>query len=144
MSTAAIEPGSGEIEAARRLLADAGLPTDDLADAGVMLWGMFDEGRFVAVVGLQYEGGVGLLRSLVVAPARRGAGLARRMCDFACARARGAGIIMVYLLSEDAAGYFRMLGFEPVDRAQAPPEIAATRQFSGLCSSDAAFMRKRL
>jgi len=144
METAVIKSGFGEMEAVRRLLSQARLPTDDIAGTGVMLWGLFDAGRLVAVVGLECAGHCGLLRSLVVAPGWRGAGLARRLCDFACARAREAGIITLYLLTEDAADYFRTVGFETVDRAEAPAEIAATRQFSSLCPGDAAFMRKQL
>jgi N-acetylglutamate synthase-like GNAT family acetyltransferase len=144
METAVIESGSGEMEAARRLLSEAGLPSDDIADTGVMLWGLFDAGRLVAVVGLEREGGVGLLRSLAVAPAHRGGGLARQLCNLVFERARRADIEALYLLSEDAAAFFHPLGFAQIGRDQAPPEIAATRQFSSLCPGDAAFMRKRL
>lgn len=139
-----IPPDDSEMEAARRLLAEAGLPSEDIAEPGVALWGIFNAGALVAVVGLQRAGYHGLLRSLAVARSWRSSGLARRLCDFASARAREAGIGALYLLTEDAAEYFRLLGFEETGRAAAPADIAATRQFSSLCPAEAVLMRKRL
>ena len=50
----------------------------------------------------------------------------------------------LYLMTESAAGYFSARGLVAIDREDAPPEIAATRQFSSLCPGDAAFMLRRL
>jgi len=135
---------SPETEAARAMLDAAWLPTSDIAAPGVLLWGLFEADTLVGVIGLERAGATGLLRSLAVTPGWRSNGLARRLCDFAFERARAWEIETLYLLTESAAGYFRALGFAEVDRTQAPPEIAATRQFSTLCPGDAAFMRKRL
>ncbi|RIA56167.1 arsenic resistance N-acetyltransferase ArsN2 [Dichotomicrobium thermohalophilum] len=139
-----ITPQSCEMDIIRRLLSDAGLPTDDLAEPQVLLWGAAHHGQLVGSVGLEHAGRAGLLRSLVVGPAWRGNGLAGRLCHFAFERARDAEMDALYLLTESAAGYFRALGFAEIDRGEAPPEIAATQQFSSLCPGDAAFMRKRL
>jgi len=132
------------MDAARELLENAALPTDDLAEPSVLLWGAEKDGQIVGSVGLECAGNAGLLRSLVVAPAWRGNGVADRLFRFALERARAAQMDALYLLTEHAAGYFSARGFVAIDRAEAPPEIAATRQFSSLCPGDAAFMRKRL
>jgi len=144
MQIVRIEPQSQEMDAARALLDGAALPTDDLAEPRVWLWGAAHQGQLIGSVGLERAGRVGLLRSLVVAPAWRGNGVAGRLCRFAFERARDAQLEALYLLSESAAGYFSGRGFEAIDRADAPPEIAATRQFSSLCPGDAAFMHKRV
>lgn len=144
MDTVRIEPDSPEIDAARRLLADTGLPSDDIAAPGVSLWGVISEGELIAVVGLEHHGRCGLLRSLAVAPAHRGGGLARQLCNLVFDRARRAEIETLYLLTEDAARFFRPLGFAVIGREDAPEEIAATRQFTTLCPDDATLMRKRL
>ena len=139
-----IEPQTTEMDAARELLDSAALPTDDLADPRVWLWGAEHQGQLIGSVGLERAGKVGLPRSLVGAPAWRGNGLAGRLCRFALERARDAQMEALYLLTESAAGYFSARGLVAIDRADAPPEIAATRQFSSLCPGDAAFMRMRL
>jgi amino-acid N-acetyltransferase len=144
MQIARIEPQSHEMDAARELLDGAALPTDDLAEPHVWLWGAAHQGQLIGSVGLEQAGRVGLLRSLVVAPAWRGNGLASRLCRFAFERARDAQLEALYLLSESAVGYFSARGFVAIDRADAPPEIAATRQFSSLCPGDADFMHKQL
>lgn len=59
-------------------------------------------------------------------------------------RARAAGVGVLYLLTTTAAGFFERLGYRQTDRAAAPREIAATRQFSGLCPASSAFMVKSL
>jgi amino-acid N-acetyltransferase len=144
MQIVRIMPRSTEMDAARELLENAALPTDDLAEPSVLLWGAEKDGQIVGSVGLECAGNAGLLRSLVVAPAWRGNGVADRLFRFALERARAAQMDALYLLTEHAAGYFSARGFVAIDRAEAPPEIAATRQFSSLCPGDAAFMRKRL
>jgi len=144
MQIVRIEPQSHEMDAARALLDGAALPTDDLAEPHVWLWGAEHDGQIAGSVGLEPARQVGLLRSLVVAPAWRGNGLADRLCRFALERARAAQMDALYLLTEHAAGYFSARGFVAIDRADAPPEIAATRQFSSLCPGDADFMHKRL
>ena len=62
-----------EVEA---LLADAQLPVADLSSSrSLSLLGFRGRGRLVGVVGVELYGSVGMLRSLVVAPAHRNTGL---------------------------------------------------------------------
>lgn len=144
MDIVSLERHAPHMAEARLLLEGAALPTGDLADPGVRLWAVIAEGRVVACIGLEPLGRSGLLRSLVVAPAYRGDGLAGQLCEMVTAQARAEGIETLYLLTEQAAGYFARLGFERIERAQAPAEVAATRQFSSLCPGDATLMRKPL
>lgn len=128
-----------------RLLAAAGLPVADLAGRpGLNLLGMREGGDLVGVVGVEVHGAVGLLRSLAVAPARRGGRLGVRLVAAAEALAVDRGIDTLYLLTTTAEAFFRRLGYEVVPRTEAPPAIAATPQFSDLCPSSSVFMRKRL
>ena len=50
----------------------------------------------------------------------------------------------VYVLTETAAPFFATLGFLSVAREAAPPEIAATQQFSALCPAGAKLMRREI
>lgn len=127
------------------LLAAAGLPTDDLAEAaGLRLFGIRHEQRLVGVVGVQPLDGAALLRSLAVAPGERGGGKGAGLVATAEAYARSSGWNELYLLTTDAAGYFRRLGYETMSRDQAPAAVRGTRQFAALCPASAQLMHKRL
>jgi amino-acid N-acetyltransferase len=137
---------AGDMPAARRLLVAADLPVEDLDDESIMLVGAFEgslvggfEGSLLGVIGLQRCGGIALLRSLAVAPAQRGNGMARALCErvFDLADNRE-----VWLLTTTAHDYFTKLGFTAVPREQAPAEIRATSQFSSLCPASAHVMRR--
>ncbi|MES1945562.1 N-acetyltransferase GCN5 [Salinisphaera sp. PC39] len=141
MDIASISPGP-QVES---LLAEAGLPVADLRDnRALTLLGVRDAGQLVGAVGIEVHGEAGLLRSLAVAPGRRGAGLGRELVSGAETWAVTHGVETLYLLTETAAEYFAGLDYEAVPRSGAPAAIAATRQFSDLCPASAAFMRKRL
>ncbi|WP_222928117.1 arsenic resistance N-acetyltransferase ArsN2 [Luteimonas viscosa] len=127
-----------------RLLRDAALPTTDLPHSRVRFLGAVDGSRLLGCVALEDCGDDALLRSLAVAPSARGAGLGAALLaaaeDFASAQGRAD----LYLLTTDAAAFFTARGYASAVRAEAPPGIAATAQFSGLCPASSHFMRKRL
>jgi len=126
------------------LLAASELPIDDLADPALELVGAFADDALLGVIGLQRAGEVGLLRSLAVAPAARARGIAAALCHALLARARGAGLRELYLLTTTAAGYFPRHGFAPIDRAAAPVAIREHPQFTLLCPASAVLMRRDL
>ena len=140
----AIEPRplAGDLSAARELLAASDLPVDDLASPALSLFGAFHGPALVGVVGLESCAPFGLLRSLAVAPAFRGRGVARRLCDHVIALAAERGLPSLFLLTTTAADYFAKLGFAAIDRDAAPPPIRATAQFASLCPSSARVMRR--
>lgn len=98
-------------------------------------------GRVVGIVGIEMHAPDALLRSLVVDPAARGAGVAARLVDAATAMARDAGASDMYLLTTDAAGYFAQRGFLVTDRERAPAAIRASDEFRTLCPGTATLMR---
>lgn len=124
------------------LLAAEGLPEGGVAE-GIMHFQVLDDGHgVVATAGIELHGESGLLRSVVVAPACRGRGLARRLTEQMVARARALGLESLYLLTMDADAYFAGLGFTPVSRDQAPADIQRCQQFSEQCPDTAVLMRK--
>ena len=127
----------GQLE---ELLDSNALPSEDCAEQAGNFYGIFDRDRLIAAGGLQPANGFFLLRSVVVAPACRGRGLARELTEFLLATARAEGGSRVYLLTETAADYFARLGFAPVARAGVPQVIAGTRQFTSLCPDSATCM----
>lgn len=127
------------------LLAASGLPVSDLeSTSAVQLFGIVEAGVPIAVCGLELYGPVGLLRSLAVAGAQRGRCLGRALVGHVEIEAGQRGVTALYLLTTTAAEFFARLGYVPIPRAEAPPAIARTTQFSALCPSSSAFMCKAL
>jgi amino-acid N-acetyltransferase len=83
-----------------------------------------------------------LLRSLVVVPARRGAGLGGRLVDELERRAAGWGVRRWWLLTTTAEAFFAARGFRVVERSAAPEAMRATGQFSGGCGGSAVCMTR--
>lgn len=128
----------------RALLADARLPTSDLVGAGKRYFRLTEDGACRGYGGFEIRGAHALLRSIVVEGPQRGHGYGRTLVHGLVAEARKLGLQDAYLLTETAAPFFAALGFTPVARETAPPEIAATQQFAELCPASAKLMRRNL
>ena len=123
------------------LLAAEGLPEGGVAE-GITHFQVLDDGHgVIATAGVEPHGASALLRSVVVAPAHRCRGLARRLTECMVQHARALGLDSVYLLTMDADQYFSGLGFRPVSRDEAPEEIRRSRQYREQCPESAVLMR---
>ncbi|WP_439886075.1 arsenic resistance N-acetyltransferase ArsN2 [Pseudomonas sp. MBLB4123] len=127
------------------LLRACDLPVADVAPGPLQqFFSLRDESGLLGVVGLELLDTEGLLRSLAIAPAHRGKGLAAHLVAFAEARACAQGIGRLFLLTTTAADYFTRLGYQPTEKAAAPPAIQATAQFAGLCPAASSLLCKSL
>jgi len=118
------------------LLREAGLPHEDFAPhLRHFLVARDPQGAVIGAVGAEVCGADALLRSLAVAPAHRGAGLGDRLIAEIERAAGEWGVRRWWLLTTTAESFFLKRGFERTARRAAPPAIAATREFSGLCPS---------
>ena len=128
----------GDVDAARRLLVASALPVAGLLDqfpsAYVVAW---HGGEVVGVTGLETYGTVGLLRSVVVASALRRGGTGRALVTDRLAAARARGLGAVYLLTTNAAEFFRRLSFSVVLREEVPVDLTASPELSGACPASA-------
>ncbi|QLG88995.1 GNAT family N-acetyltransferase [Chitinibacter bivalviorum] len=124
------------------LLAQCALSSVDLAD-GSAYWGIRYKDALIAVIGIELHSTTGLLRSLAVHPDFQQRGIARCLLsaleDHAVSQKLGA----LYLFTTTAAGFFARYGYQQTERASAPSEIQATRQFAGLCPASAKLMVKQ-
>ncbi len=103
-----------------------------------------DGGEVVGAIGLEVCALHGLVRSLVVAPSHARGGLGSSLLEGLVARAHELSLRDLYLLTEDADGFFAKLGFEAVERAEVPSGIRSTREFREQCSESARVMRRPL
>ena len=136
---------AADLDAARSWLAAAGLPSEDLTAAHMADFLVaLGEQRAVGMIGIEQFAAVGLLRSLVVDPHCRNAGLGRQLVDALEKIAADRGITELWLLTIDAEQYFVGCGYETRPRADAPAAIQETPEFASLCPGDAVLMRKHL
>jgi N-acetylglutamate synthase-like GNAT family acetyltransferase len=127
------------------LLQSPGLPISDIT--GEHLEHFFFvgyDGSPAGLIGLELYGADALLRSLVVGENARGNGLGPTLVEHAEQYAASNGVRSIYLLTTTAATFFKRLGYERIDRSQAPPSIKGTREFASLCPASSAFMMKTL
>lgn len=129
----------------RRLLADVGLPHEDISPAHLAHFLVARGGEeLTGVVGLEVHGPAALLRSLAVPPAHRGRGIAIRLTDEAEAYARSLGVRTLYLLTTTAEGFFAKRGYLRTDRRDVPAAVQGTAEFRSICPASAVCMRKDL
>ena len=114
------------------------------AQAPVDFLVMREAHEVVGAIGLQNAGGAGLLRSLVVLPSLQRQGRGAALVAAAERLAARRGIDDMYLLTTTVPGFFALLDYLRVDRANAPPAVQQTEQFATLCPAAAVCMHKRL
>lgn len=130
--------------AVERLLAEAGLPLDGAAEAFSLGVVAREGDGVVAAAAVERYGESGLLRSVVVAPERRGTGLGRQVVSAAEELARTGGIRDLYLLTETAVDWFPRLGYHVVDRPEAAAAVGESVEFTTVCRDTGVPMRRRL
>ncbi|TCT19422.1 GNAT family N-acetyltransferase [Thiobaca trueperi] len=147
------EPLIDEVEAhdpaLAAILREAGLPTADLVETPADRERRFfrfreEHGGMIGCIGWEATGQIALLRSLVVAPERRGQGWSRVMTDWALQRLAVTGIADVYVLTTSIEPLARHFGFSRIERNQAPPAIRRSRQFASICPVNAVLMHRCL
>ncbi len=127
------------------MLAEAGLPTNDLAEPGRRFFRFSERGEVVGFIGWETaDGQIALLRSLVVAPHRRGRGDGAQMIRWALTRLAELGFTDAYMLTTTIAELARRQGFAPTDRVAAPASIRQSRQFAALCPATAILLHRNL
>lgn len=125
-------------------LADAGLPTSDLAESDRRFFQFEDAAGIIGYGGIEGDGPDRLLRSLVVRPERRGAGLGAAILGAIEQAATDDGVAALYLLTTTAEPFFRRHGYQAAERANAPAAIAGSAEFRTLCPASAALLSKRI
>ncbi|MEE4331142.1 MAG: arsenic resistance N-acetyltransferase ArsN2 [Wenzhouxiangella sp.] len=138
-------PTVQHLPAIASLLADSGLPTDDLVEQDLSLFRIEEsEAGLTAVGGLERCGQTALIRSVATAGAMQGRGIAGRIVEALERLAEDQGFASLYLLTESAERYFESRGYSTVDRAEVPQAVRESRQFSSLCPSSATILFKRV
>jgi len=127
-----------DIAAIAALLREAGLPHDEIAPHVARFLVARDEhDSVIGAIGAEKYAPDALLRSLVVAPPQRGAGLGDALLRQLEKSAAGWGVTRWWLLTTTAETFFAGRGFVVISRDQAPGAIRQTGQFQGGCCRSA-------
>jgi arsenate reductase len=124
-------------------LNEAGLLPTDPDGPDQFLYRFTDTlGETVGFGGLEGSGPDLLLRSLVILPEFRGRGFGGAAATTLERIAGGIGPARLHLLTIGAGPFFERLGYHAAARAEAPPAIAQTGEFAGLCPATARYFVK--
>lgn len=144
MPTVTLSPASETgLDVVERLLRECDLPTEGVRDGPGEFFLAASDGLVVGCGGLEVYGDVALLRSVAVDPAHRGEGCGMALVRGLLGQATERGVDAVYLLTTTAADFFERLGFERLDRADAPAAVRESREFAETCPASATCMRWR-
>ncbi len=129
-----------------KLLSQAELPIKDLTDDKFknFLIARGKDGSVIGAIGVEPYQDAGLLRSLVVHPSHREKGLGKQLVCELESFAQGKGIKTIFLLTITAAGFFRKLGYEVIQRTHVPESISKTEEFKNICPVSAVCLSKNL
>ncbi len=128
----------------RRLLAAADLPLAGVDEHVESLWVDVEDGVVVGAIAFERYGKLGLLRSLVVDPERRGLGLGAALLDAGLRAMAKAGIHEAYGLTTTVAPWLENLGWTELSQAGLPPALVASKQLQGACPASARAFRLSL
>lgn len=131
----------GDQPAVLALLREAGLSLPGVPEHFATFMVAERAGAVIGAMGLELRGTDALLRSAVVAPAARDAGVGRTLFDAITALAREAGVRTLVLLTTAAEGYWARRGFRTIPREAAPESVTVSAEFAGACPASATCMR---
>ena len=134
---------NSDFPAVEQLLLSSRLPTEGVRENFSGFIVAEEAGTIAGAIGLERYGSAALLRSAVVSPGNRGAGLGRQLVESLLQRAREDGIDEVYLLTTTAEKYFPRFGFARTTRTAVPETVKESAEFRGACPDTAVVMRRR-
>jgi len=139
------QPTLKDVPAIVTLLAESGLPTDDVYEQNLSFFRIeLSVDGLSAVGGLEPCGNVALIRSVATAESMRGRGIADNIVRELEKHAVSEGFDSLYLLTETAEHYFKSRGYTQIERSNVPLTVKNSRQFSSLCPGTAIAMFKRV
>ena len=101
-------------------------------------------GEVVGTAALELYPDGALLRSVAVMHRLTGRGIGRDLIEAILQRAASEHTVAVYLLTETAADLFVRFGFERISRAEVPPGVRTSIEFTSACPSSATVMRRAM
>ena len=118
-----------DIPSIEALLTAENLPTEGIINAIDTFWILDERGHLVGSIGLEIYEDVGFIRSVVVAPEKRGQGLGDRLMQVALNEALDRAFHRVYLFTVNADGFFSSFGFQKCPLEEFEPAVQTSSQY---------------
>jgi amino-acid N-acetyltransferase len=134
----------GDWPAVRGLLSEAGLPLEGAAEAFASGVVVRDGDRVIGCAAIEPYESAALLRSVAVAPDRRGTGVGTGLVRAAEDLAHDGGASTLILLTETAEAWFVRLGYAAIERSTVQADVARSIEFETACSTSAVAMQRAL
>lgn len=145
VNTLSIVPAEARYgEAVKEILRNEKLPVEDISPDLTNFFVATDNRMVVGCIGLEVYGSYGFLRSMAVRPAYRKMKIAGELIKKLESRARQLGLKAIYLLTEDAQGYFMNKAFTIVKREEMPDVLKQSSEFTHTCPQSAIVMVKSI
>ncbi len=136
---------TADLQTIRAWLQMESLPHSDLTPASpIVLLVALDADRPVGAIGIERFGTTGLLRSLVVAPGHRRAGVGRALVAALEDLAQRDGLELMVLLTTTAEAFFVARGYRTTARGDLPEAVRTHAEFREWCPASAACLSHRL
>ena len=130
----------GDIGEIKELLGASGLPVEGASAHLEHFFVARVGGSLAGVIGLEWYGEEGLLRSLAVRASDRSKGVGNNLYLRLIGEARALGIRRLILLTTTAEGYFAARGFRAVGRNTISGALHQSAEFTGACPASALCM----
>lgn len=135
---------SSDLETILAFLTEASLPTDGVEEHLSTFLVAEEHGSIVGAIGIEPYGATALLRSAVVRPDHRSQGIGGMLYQKLLGVAQAGGARRLLLLTTTAEGYFRKLGFRPIDIKTVTGPVTQSAEFHGACPGTAVCMELNL
>jgi amino-acid N-acetyltransferase len=136
--------GQGSLAGVLDLLRQASLPTAGVQEHFSTFLVAEQDDRVIGAIGLEIYGDTALLRSAVVAPEFRNAGIGSGLFSRAHQLAAERDVRRLILLTDTAEEFFRRKGFVTIPAAGVQGPVTSSVEFTGACPSTAVCMELRL
>lgn len=143
--TTSIGPASGgDMDAIRRLLVAALLPSGDVDGPNQRFIVARQNGRVVGCAGLESFGEDGQLRSMAVHWTSRNAGLGTSLHGRLLFEAVQAGVRNLYVVTTTAADFFTRQGYRKIQPADVPPGVLASEEYAAFVPGGGVVMSRKV
>lgn len=131
----------GDLADVVQLLAEQNLPIAGVNEALLAnAWLACSGPRIVGSAALEIYPAAGLLRSVAVRPAWRGAGIGSKLVRVVVAFSGRLGMRRLYLLTDTTPDFFSRLGFRILSRQEVNPAVRTSVEFTEACPETAVAM----
>lgn len=137
-----VHASAEDVASIKEMLVKANLPVEDLPGDLQHFFVAKENEKIIGAAGIEIYGNSALLRSVVSDPQYRNTGIATQLITALFDYAKVKEIDEIYLLTETAESYFTNRGFIKIRREYVPEEIKQSSEFTHICPSTAAVMKK--